>query len=95
MRSPPDAPPPPDESSGGQTSPDDWDHSTAAMSQQPDIVHRRCVGADPCVEVAARLQAAAQAWIDCCDASAVGLARQAENYARLHELAPLPDEVEP
>lgn len=64
------------------------------MSDELGRVHRRCVGAEPCVEVAARVSAAVDAWLDGCDDAAAGLARQAFAYARLHELEPLPDELE-
>ncbi len=62
--------------------------STPHLSQP---VLQRCVGPTPCLEVAARWTASVDAWLDDCDEQAAGLARQAANYARLHELEPLPD----
>jgi hypothetical protein len=66
---------------------------SAGVSQSTGSLDR-CVGSVPCVEVEARLSASVDAWLAGCDDAAVGLVQQAANYARLHELAPLPDDGE-
>ena len=63
---------------------------TSPSTEVPEV-QAKCVGPSPCIEVTARWTAAVDAWLDGCDVAAVGLAQQAANYARLHELQQLGD----